>query len=80
MSPVYIPQDLFQSGGTVDIDVTDGIYRIECALTLDGDEEYTYSYTGEIIFHNRSQEGMYSTLNEDVAISGLSQGLSLIHI
>ncbi len=74
MSPVYIPQDLFQSGGTVDIDVTDGIYRIECALTLDGDEEYTYSYTGEIIFHNRSQEGMYSTLNEDVAISGLSQG------
>lgn len=62
------------TGGTVDIDVTDGIYRIECALTLDGDEEYTYSYTGEIIFHNRSQEGMYSTLNEDVAISGLSQG------
>ena len=44
MSPVYIPQDLFQSGGTVDIDVTDGIYRIECALTLDGDEEYIFLF------------------------------------
>lgn len=62
------------TGGTVNLTVTDGIYQIECDLTLEGDEAYTYSYTGEVVFHNRSTEGMYTTLKDDVSITGLSQG------
>ena len=62
------------TGGSINLKYSQGVYEINCDLKLANDESYEYAYVGKIIFHNRTEEGMYTTLTEDRAVTGLSQG------
>lgn len=61
--------------GTVTVSVEQGYYRLEAELKLEDGSDYPYSFIGDLVFVNRSTEGMMSNLTEDVRITELSQGL-----
>ncbi len=60
------------TAGSVTVKSENGIYDIACDLTLASGETFTYSYRGEILFHNRSGEGVGSTLTGNVDIPQLT--------
>lgn len=61
--------------GTVAVITDQGRYQLDATLTLEDGSDYPYTFDGELVFINRSDEGKWSNLTDDVSVSGLSQAL-----
>lgn len=71
------PTEYSVTGGTVTVTNVDGYTSINASLTLNDGSDYEFHFVDKISVINRSGSGNMSNLTENVAVTGLTQGVAM---